>query len=218
MTPRKVFAAELETLRQDVIQMGSEIENLIEQTIEVFTTNNQELAHAVIKKDDLIDEMEMAIEKKCIMLIAQQQPMAGDLRLIFSILKIVTDMERIGDHCEDICNYYLKVQNKVWDTDKGYQRHIERMAKNVRKMLKDTMDSFTQKNIEQIESICKYDDAIDSEFGKIWVELTEEMGQRKEFIQDGADYIMIIKYLERIADHTTNIAEWLYYHITGNHI
>lgn len=218
MTPRKVFATELESLRQDVIHMGTEIENLIEQTIEVFTTNNQELAKKVIAKDDDIDQMEIMIEKKCVLLIAQQQPMASDLRLILSILKIVTDMERIGDHCEDICTYHLQMQDKVWDANNGYQRHIERMARNVRKMLKDTMDSFTQKDTQQIEAICKYDDAIDLEFSKIWIELVEEMGNRKEFIQDGADYIMIIKYLERIADHTTNIAEWLYYHITGKHI
>lgn len=217
MAPRKVFERELENLRQEVIQMGSATEELVKQTIEAIIHNDKHLAKSVILKDDEIDAIEIEIEKKCVSLIAHQQPIASDLRLIMSILKMVTDLERIADHCEDICNYSLKIEDKVWDHENAYQRHIEKMGLNVQKMLKQTLDSFVQKDVAKIKLICEYDDKIDSEFARIWNEIISEMVERKEFISDGADYIMIIKYFERIADHTTNIAEWLIYNITGEY-
>lgn len=215
MALRKAFEKELEGLKQDVTQMASFIEELVKDTIQAITQSDKKLAKEVIEKDDIVDRLEIEIEKKCVNLIAHQQPIASDLRLVMSTLKMVSDLERIGDQCEDICNYSLKLEDKVWNHENAYQRHIEKMALGVQKMLKDTIDSFVQRDVEKIKLICEYDDKIDFEFARIWNEIINEMVERKEFIKDGAEYIMIIKYLERIADHTTNIAEWLIYSITG---
>lgn len=217
MSPRRVFERELDDLRLDVIKMGSEVERLVGETIEAITQKDKVLAKKVIDEDDKIDAMEIEIEKKCLSLITHQQPIARDLRFIMSILKSVTDMERIADHCEDICMYSLKLEDGMWSKEVAYKRHIERMAKDVRGMLAKTLDSFVQKDTEQIRAICRYDDKIDEEFTKIFKEIVLEMGHDSEFVESGANYIMIIKYLERIADHTTNIAEWLIYNLTGEY-
>lgn len=216
MAPRKVFAQELESLRQDIIQMGAEVEELVKQTIIAITTRDKELAKKVIAKDDYIDQVEVEIERRCVTLIAHQQPLARDLRLIMSILKIVTDMERIADQCEDICMYSLQLQDESWSHEESYKRHIENMAIDVQGMLKRAIDGFVEKDVVKMREICKYDDKIDADFKRIWQEIVEEMGRNKEFIPKGADYLMIIKYFERIADHTTNIAEWLIYNVTGD--
>ncbi|WP_053986223.1 phosphate signaling complex protein PhoU [Niameybacter massiliensis] len=215
MSPRRVFEKELEDLRLEMIKMGNQVETLVANTIEAVTEQNKELAKQVIKSDDLIDEMEVEIEKKCVSLITHQQPIARDLRLIMSMLKSVTDMERIGDHCEDICTYSLTLEDGVWTKEIAYKRHIEKMATHVREMLSRTLDNFMQKDLDKLKEICQYDDKIDEEFTKIFKEITIEMSKNSDFVPSGAAYIMIVKYLERIADHITNIAEWLIYNLTG---
>ena len=217
MAPRKMFEQELESLRQEIIHMGAEVELLVKSTIEAITQRDKTLAEQVIQKDDYIDNLEVEIEKRCVALIAHQQPLAKDLRLIMSILKIVTDMERIADQCEDICKYSLQLQDDKWSHEEAYKRHIENMAIDVQGMLKRAIDGFVQRDVAKMKEICEYDDKIDADFKRIWEEIVEEMGRNKEFIPNGADYIMIIKYFERIADHTTNIAEWLIYNVTGEY-
>lgn len=214
MSPRKAFEEKLEELRLDVLKMGSMIEDMIAKTIRVVVEQDQELAKEIIGNDEVIDLMEVEIEHKCITLISQQQPMAKDLRLIISILKIITDMERIADHCEDICSYSVKIHDVAW-TYEEYQDHIEKMARGVQEMFKTTLDSFVQKDAEKIKSICRYDDKIDASFKSIWKEIVAEMQEKEDFVKAGARYMMIIKYLERMADHTTNIAESLVYNLTG---
>lgn len=217
MAPRQLFAQELENLRQEIIQMGAQVEELVRQTIIAITTRDKELAKQVIAKDDYIDQLEVEIEKKCVSIIAHQQPIAKDLRLIMSILKIVTDIERIADQCEDICKYSLQLQDDSWSAEEAYKKNIENMATDVQGMLKRAIDGFVQKDVEKMRNICKYDDKIDADFKRIWEEIVEEMKRNRDFIPNGADYIMIIKYFERIADHTTNIAEWLIYNVTGEY-
>ena len=217
MAIRRVFEKELDELRLEMVKMGNQVEELVTNTIEAVTTQNKELAKRVIASDDLIDDMEVEIEKKCLSLITHQQPIAKDLRLIMSILKSVTDMERIGDHCEDICTYSLTIEDGVWNKEIAYKRHIEKMAGHVRDMLTTTLDNFMQRDLDKLHAICQYDDKIDAEFTKIFKEITIEMSKNSEFVSSGASYIMIIKYLERIADHITNIAEWLIYNLTGEY-
>lgn len=124
MAPRQLFAQELENLRQEIIQMGAQVEELVRQTIIAITTRDKELAKQVIAKDDYIDQLEVEIEKKCVSIIAHQQPIAKDLRLIMSILKIVTDIERIADQCEDICKYSLQLQDDSWSAEEAYKKKI----------------------------------------------------------------------------------------------
>ncbi len=216
MSPRKVFEEQLEELRIDILKMGSQVEEMFCKTIQAVITQDEALAKEVIAEDNEIDKLEVEIEHKCMTLIGHQQPIARDLRLILSILKISTDMERIADHCEDICTYSLKIRDVAWNQE-SYQKHIEKMANNVRTMFQTTLNSFMQKDVEKIKEICRYDDKIDEAFEKNWKEIIGQMQGRGDFVKTGARYIMIIKYLERIADHTTNIAESLVYHLTGEY-
>lgn len=217
MAQRRAFEQELLELRQDIIKMGTDLEIAVGKTIQAIINRDRLLAEEVKQGDDLFDLTEVAIEKKCVALIMHQQPIAHDLRFIMSILKIVTDMERIADQCEDICTYSLKLEDGEWSQEVAYKRHIERMATDVQYMLNMTIDSFVQRDVDKLRTICSYDDKIDGEFKKIWHELIEEMNKSTNFAQCGAEYIMIIKYFERIADHITNIAEWLIYNLTGEY-
>ena len=218
MAPRKVYEHKLNDLNTSIIEMGQAAENLIDQTIKVLKTADDELAKVTIKQDDIVDLKQLEIEKECASLIAQQQPIASDLRFILSVVKIVTDIERIADQCSDICQYSIKLNDKEWSKEVNYHRHIERMAVTARDMLKNALDSFVSKDVETIKAICKADDKMDEYFWKGWQELTEEMKRDSSFIENGMHYMMIIKYLERIADHVTNIAEWTYYSLTGKYI
>ncbi|MGL4800407.1 MAG: phosphate signaling complex protein PhoU [Cellulosilyticaceae bacterium] len=217
MAPRKVFEQGLLELRQDIITMGTELEVAVGKTIQAIINGDPALAEEVRQGDDKFDLREVEIEKKCVALIMHQQPIAHDLRFIMSILKIVTDMERIADQCEDICTYSLQLQDGEWSKEVAYKRHIERMATDVQQMINMTIDSFVQKDVEKLRMICQFDDKIDAEFKRIWHELVDEMNKSTDFARQGAEYIMIIKYFERIADHTTNIAEWLIYNLTGEY-
>lgn len=218
MVPRRVYTEQLGQLNQMIINMGHLTEEMIDKTILAIQSNDNELSKKIIKSDDQVDNMQLEIEKECAMLIAHQQPIAGDLRFILSVVKIVTDIERIADHCSDICQYSIKLGDTNWSKEISYQRHIERMALSARDMLRGALDSFVSKDIESIKQICKADDQIDEAFWKVWRELEAEMIVNKDFIKDGLHYIMIIKYLERIADHITNIAEWTYYSLTGEYV
>lgn len=217
MTPRKVYEDKLQDLNRRIVEMGQGAEDLIDRTIKALSTDDDVLARAIIAEDDKIDNMQIEIEKQCALLIAHQQPIAGDLRFILSVVKIVTDIERIADQCCDICSYSIKLNDGSWNTEINYQRHIEKMAIAAKEMLTSALDSFVSKDIEAIKVICRADDEIDSAFWKVWKEITEEMMANRDFIQNGVHYIMIIKYLERIADHITNIAEWTLYSLTGEY-
>lgn len=218
MTPRKAFKNRLAKLNERIIEMGQEAEKLIEKTILALSQNDRNLAEEVIETDDKIDLMQLDIEKECASLIAQQQPIASDLRFILSVIKIVTDIERIADQCCDICKYSLGLEDGEWSKEEAHQRHIEKMAITARDMLTEALDGFVTKDIESIKAICKADDKIDEAFWKIWKELRAKMLEDKDFIKDGMHYLMMTKYLERIADHITNIAEWIYYSLTGSYV
>lgn len=218
MAPRKIFEQGLEELREDTIKMGTALEVAVGKTIYAIIHRDKVVAKEIMDNDDMFDLLEVDIEKKCVGLIMHQQPIARDLRFIMSILKIVTDMERIADQCEDISKYSLQLEDGEWSKEVGYKRHIEHMATDVQYMLNMTIDSFVQKDVDKLRKICSYDDKIDQNFARIWNELIEEMNRSANFAQRGAEYIMIIKYFERIADHITNIAEWLIYNLTGEYV
>ncbi|ONI38935.1 phosphate transport system regulatory protein PhoU [Candidatus Epulonipiscium fishelsonii] len=215
---RIVFEQELTKLNNTVINMGADLEILIKQMIEVIIQDNEDIAPEIINNDIHFDLLELEIEQSCVKLIMTQQPLAKDLRKIISSFKIVTDMERIADQCRDICMYAIHLKDGEWSRDIAYKRNIEKMARRVENMLKNTMDSFINEDIEKLQAVRDYDDKIDDNFEKIWNELVQEMKSNISFTKKGAKYIMIIKYLERIADHITNIAEWFIYDLTGQYI
>ncbi|WP_113674607.1 phosphate signaling complex protein PhoU [Vallitalea guaymasensis] len=215
MPIRYNFEKKINELHKDLIKMGTLIEQSLDDAITALKKQDVSLAKKVISKDDEIDYMELRIEKECLLLIATQQPIAADLRDIASVLKIITDLERIGDHCTDISEYTIKL------ADEKYIKpliHIPQMAEEVKKMIKDTIDSCINKDLELAKSVCKRDDIIDNYFDKIVNELMFLMIDNSSVVKQCTDFLFIVKYLERMGDHATNIAEWIIFTVTGEHI
>jgi len=212
MPVRHEFQKELNRLHKDIIKMGAFIEESISDMIEALRTQNVELAKHVIKNDDLIDDMERKIERECIIIVARQQPIATDLRDIASILKIVTDLERIADHCEDISEYVIKLADIEPVTT---LEHIPAMAEAVNSMISDTIDAYVRKDLDLAKEIIKRDDIIDKHFHELVDKLVAIMEEDSTTARACTHYLFISKYLERMADHATNIAEWIVYYVTG---
>lgn len=214
MPVRYEFEKELKELHNDLIKMGHIIEQSMDDTITALKEQDVQLAKEVICRDDVIDHMEGSIEAECLMIIARQQPIATDLRLITSVLKIITDLERIADHCTDICEYTIKLADEPY---KKPIEHIPMMAEQVKKMMKAVIESYVEKDIEKAKAVCAEDDIVDGYFDEIVAELQEMMQKDQTFIKQGTCFMFIVKYLERMADHATNIGEWIVFHITGRH-
>jgi phosphate transport system protein len=194
--------------------MGTLIEKALEETIEALVKQDVELAQKIIKGDDVFDQMELDIESKCMSAIATQQPVATDLREILSVLKIVTDLERIADHCQDISKITIELANKVYVKP---LIDIPKMAKEVKKMIKMTIDCYIEQDVEKAVVICKNDDIVDDYFRTIFKDLEIIMKDKPDEIKQCMDFLMIAKYLERMADHSTNIAEWVIFSVEGRH-
>jgi len=214
LNSRHFFEHELEELRQKIIKMGTLIVESIENTIIAFEKQNIELAEKLLKKDDEIDRLENKIEKICISLIARQHPIAKDLRMVSTALKIITDMERIADHSSDIADITIRMaKNKYYyPTDK-----IINMANKAKIMVEKTFKSYTTQDIQIAMNVCSSDDEIDELFNTIILDLINLMRTNTKTIEQATDLMFVIKYIERIADHATNISEWVVFNITGKH-
>ncbi len=210
---RQTFLAQLEELNNDVIKMGSILELSMNEMIGVIHDKDVEKAKKIIDRDDEIDMLEQQIEKECINIIAKQQPLASDLRKITSIMKIITDIERIADQCADISEYVIKL-NKYPQMEAP--KTLESMIEAMKKMVINTIDSFVEGDVEKAKSVIEADDEVDGDFEKITDELSLTMQNKPELVPQCICYLMMIKYLERMADHATNIAEWITYIVTGN--
>ncbi len=212
MPVRYEFEKELNRLHKDIIKMGAFIEESIEEMIEALNTKNVQLASHVIQKDDLIDEMERKIEREVLIIIARQQPIATDLRDIVSIMKIVTDLERIADHCEDISGYVIKLA-KI--DSKIPLEFIPKMADAVKNMIGETIDAYIRKDMSLAMEIVKNDAVIDEYFYDVIEKLVATVEKDSTEAKAASYYQFIAKYLERMADHAVNIAEWIIYYVTG---
>ena len=211
---RNRFDRELVRLNNELIEMGSMIEKSIETAVKAMVNQDVELANRVIESDDEIDQQERQIEDLCLKLLLQQQPVAKDLRLISSALKMVTDMERIGDHATDISEITIAL------ADKSYIKkleHIQQMAKETMIMLVKSIEAFVNKDIEEAYSVIKIDDVVDDLFSKVKTELVQMIHENVDVGEQATDLLMVAKYLERIGDHATNISEWVIFSITGTH-
>lgn len=205
---RSKFDEQLGTLNQKLIQMGQAIESNIQDAIDALINGNVEKANQIIVADDDIDKMQREIESICFGLLIQQQPVAKDLRLITAAMKMVTDMERIGDHAVDISEMteFLSA-HKMNDKFKT----LKSMACEATVMLIHSIDAFTEKNAEVAREVIEHDDVVDALFVNVKEELINLIGEKPEAGEAGLDMLMIAKYLERIGDHATNIAEWVLY-------
>ncbi len=214
MPVRYEFEKELNELHRNMVKMGAVIEQQIDDMIKALLNQDVELAKEVIKRDDIIDELDRTIEQECILLIARQQPIASDLRDIASILKIITDLERIADHCEDISTYALKLSEEKYLKPLA---DIPVMADRVKNMVTLVIDSCIRKDLALAEEVTALDDEIDDLFDKIVSELQDYMIDNPSYVKQCTDYIFIVKYLERMGDHAGNIAGWITYNVTGKH-
>lgn len=211
---RNKFERELELLNSDLIEMGNLIESQIEAAITALIEQNAELAQRVVEADREVNEKEKEIEARCLKLLLQQQPVAKDLRLISSALKMITDMERIGDQAGDISEITLRLSNQRYFKELV---HIPKMAQETTKMVKESIDAFVKRDLELVQKVIKYDDKVDELFNTIKDELIEKIRDDIENGEQAIDLLMIAKYFERIGDHSQNIAEWVYFSITGEH-
>ena len=211
---RNRFDKQLDQLNNELIEMGSLIEQAIAMAINALVNKDVEKAQQAIAFDDEIDRQEKEIESLCLKLLLQQQPVAKDLRLISSALKMITDMERIGDHASDISEITISMANsphiKKFD-------HIQEMAKETTVMVVNSIDAFVKKDIELANKVIQQDDVVDDLFVGIKQELINMIKENPEYAEQATDLLMVGKYFERIGDHATNIAEWVIFSIVGKH-
>lgn len=214
MVTRHIFDKELEDLHLDIIKMGSLVEESIENTIVALKKQDVDLARKIFKNDDVIDALEQKIEKICLNLIARQQPLAKDLRTISAALKIITDMERIADHSSDIAEITIRMANEKYIKP---LIDIPLMADLAKQMVNKALDSYVKQDVELAMAVCASDDKVDDLFFKIILELINYMKNDPQTVEQGINFMFIAKYLERMGDHATNIAEWVVFNVTGEH-
>lgn len=210
---RNRFDKQLNELNNELIIMGSLCEEAISKAAKYLIENNEELKDDVLQTDRQIDEMERKIEDICMRLLLQQQPVAHDLRTISSALKMISDMERIGDQASDIA----EMVDFVRENNFGSNIHIADMARATIKMVTNSIDSFVKKDLELAQQVLQYDNVVDELFIKVKNELILGVRGEDEDPEVLIDLLMIAKYFERIGDHAENIAEWVIYSITGSH-
>ena len=211
---RNRFDRQLSTLNDELIEMGSMIEKSIETAIKALVNQDVDLARHAIEADEEIDRPERIIEDLCLKLLLQQQPVAKDLRLISSALKMITDMERIGDHASDISEITIALADQPYIKK---LEHIQQMAKETMIMLVGSIEAFVDKDLEKANEVIKRDDVVDDLFDKVKKELIQMIHENADKGEQAADLLMVAKYMERIGDHATNISEWVIFYITGEH-
>ncbi len=210
---RNRFDEQLSQLNTELITMGALCEEAISGAAKYLIDNDSALKEKVIDTDKQIDRKERDIENLCLRLILHQQPVATDLRLISAALKMISDMERIGDQASDIAEI-VKFVNK---TNLRENVHICDMARATIKMVTDSIDSFVKRDMDIAQSVILHDDTVDNLFLKIKGELISAIKDGTGDAEALIDLLMIAKYFERIGDHAENIAEWVIYSITGKH-
>lgn len=213
MTARLSFDHELQILRDNLTEMGQLIEAAIEKTLESFETQNEILANEIIEGDRNINDIEKAIESRCLSLILKQQPVARDLRIVTTALKVVTDMERIGDHAADIAELILREKREpIYNLVKP----IPEMGRVAKAMVHDAVAAFTSLNIQEAREIIIRDDVVDDLFDQVKEEVAKLLRTSNDHVDQCVDILMIAKYFERIGDHAVNICEWTEFHETGS--
>lgn len=211
---RNRFDEQLKQLNEELNEMGALCESAIASAAKALMTGDKSLAARAIAVDEEIDQQEREIENLCLKLLLQQQPVAKDLRQISSALKMITDMERIGDQAADISEIISMSDIKA--SDKTI--HIGEMAKATIKMVMDSVDAFVKRDLESAKAVVEYDDVVDGLFDTVKRELIAIIASGHADAEYAVDLLMIAKYFERIGDHATNIAEWVQFSITGVHV
>jgi phosphate transport system protein len=213
MTTRQSFDRELRNLEQDLLRMGSHVEGMVDQAVRALLERDRALAQAVIAADDLADELDLSLETHCMRLLALQQPMAKDLRTIGTVLKAITDLERIGDYSVDIAHMTLRLAVHPGPLPRV---DLAGMSRAVMGMIRHTLRAFVDRDLEAVQRICtEEDDEVDHAYHHLFDELLELMRREPSQVAPAAYFILAGRSLERIADHVTNVAERIQYMETG---
>ena len=210
---RNQFDRQLNTLNGELIQMGHMVEQAIEHAIEAMVHQDAEKARKNMEFDSEVDQQEKDIETLCMKLLMKQQPVARDLRLISAALKMITDMERIGDQAADIADLSLYVAKNTTVIPET----ITQMAEDTVRMVTESVDAFVKSDLELCRNVIDRDDVVDDAFNEIKEKLADMIYGGNLDAKTGLDLLMTAKYFERIGDHAVNIAEWVEYSITGQH-
>ncbi len=209
---RHAFDEELADLKQELVKMGSFVESMLDRSIRALVHHDVNLAKQVILADDIADEMDLGIEQHCMRLLALQQPMSRDLRTIGTVMKVIADVERVGDYCVDIARSAITL------ADTAYFKElvdIPRMATAVADMLRLALQALVSEDLELVDTVAAQDDEVDDMWKALEQELTQIMQERPEVVPQSVQLLLVARYLERIADHVVNVAERVAYMVTG---
>lgn len=209
------YEGELEHLRELVLLMGARVEEMLQLAMRSFEENNIALARSTIEVDSAVDKLELEIDDCCLRILARRQPVASDLRFITTTLKLVTDLERIGDLCVNLCERVAEFENEP--PPRG-TTPIPRMAESVKSMLHDALDAFVAGDVARAEDVLSRDQFVDAYYAQLFPELGARMMADPKVVFRSTRLLSIGKYLERIADHATNIAEMVVFMVRGQDV
>jgi phosphate transport system protein len=211
---RNKYNEQLKQLNNMLVEMGMLVETAIAMATQSLRQQDAKLAKKTIDCDKQIDQIERDIETLCLKVLLQQQPIARDLRLVSTALKMITDMERIGDQAADIAEITIFLSGTPYIRK---LEHIPQMAEATVKMVSESIDAFVRKDLELAEAVISYDDVVDDLFVAVKLDLLDLIRTDSKSGEQAMDFLMIAKYFERIGDHAVNIAEWVVFSITGKH-
>ncbi|EET59721.1 phosphate transport system regulatory protein PhoU [Marvinbryantia formatexigens DSM 14469] len=211
---RNHYEEQLKKLNEYVAEMGELIEKAISDALDALMHKDIEEAKNTINYDNQIDHMEREIEGLCLNLLLSQQPVATDLRMVSAALKMVTDMERIGDHAADISEITLVLAKNGYPDSLA---QIQKMAEETMKMVNKSVEAYLDEDMQKASEVIRQDDVVDNYFIQVKTDIIRQINENIQNGEQAADVLMIAKYLERIGDHATNIAEWVLFYLTGEH-
>ncbi|HEV8244266.1 MAG TPA: phosphate signaling complex protein PhoU, partial [Polyangiaceae bacterium] len=206
------YQGELEKLREQVLTMGARVEEMFDQALKALSTRNTLLARTTIANDRIIDQHELEIDERCLQILARRQPMASDLRFITTTLKLVTDLERVGDLCVNICERALEIGNEL---SPSAMQAVLRIAEFARGMLHDALDAFVSEDAAKAQAVIERDKVVDAHYAQLYPAQVAEMMADPNAIKLSTRLLSLGKYLERIADHATNISEMVVFMVKG---
>lgn len=212
---RNVMRNKIKSLNAELMEMATLVEKQIYDSINALKNQNNELAQEVIKNDDKVDNFQKEIEEKCIKIIATEQPVAKDLRSLYTTSKIVTDLERMADYAVDISKAVSKVQGVNFSEDVS---PVWEMVDIVTKMIKSAIEAYINGDVDHAYEICDMDDRVDALYQGMFSVVLKNMSHNEAMINQGTQILFVSKYLERIGDHVTNICEWIIFHKKGKYV
>ncbi len=211
--PRTTFESELEGLQNDILRMGTLVEQAIHDAVKSLADRDPNLAEKVVKEDDVADDLQMEIENKCLALLALQQPIARDLRTIGTAMKIVTDLERMADHAVDIAKVTIRIHDQPLIKP---LIDIPRMAEITKSMVRSALTAYVSRDVALARKLAAQDHEVDHLYNQVFRELLVYMMEDPRTISQATHLLFVASHLERIGDHATNLGEWIVYAVTGS--